>query len=129
MSLTITPIYAGLLALLFIALSWWVIRYRRANLISLGDNDDKALRKRMRAQANFVEYAPIGLILLLLTELQGAPALALHALGLCLLAGRCLHAYGFSSTPQKMILRQVGMALTLLMIVLSALGLLGHALI
>ena len=129
MSLTITPIYAGLLALLFIALSWWVIRYRRANLISLGDNDDKALRKRMRAQANFVEYAPIGLILLLLTELQGAPALAPHALGLCLLAGRCLHAYGFSSTPQKMILRQVGMALTLLMIVLSALGLLGHALI
>jgi hypothetical protein len=35
---------------------------------------------------------------------------------------------GFAATPQKIILRQIGMLLTLLMIALSALGLIGHAL-
>ncbi len=129
MTLTITPVYAGLLALLFFALSWRVIRYRRAHVISLGDNDDKALRKRMRAQANFVEYTPFGLILLLLAEMQGTPALALHLLGASLLAGRLLHAYGFSSTPQKIVLRQMGMALTFAMLLCAALGLIGHALL
>ncbi len=128
MSVSITSSYAALLVLLLLALTWRVIRYRRAHTISLGDNDDKNLRKRMRAQANFVEYTPMALVLLLLAELQGTPPLALHALGLSLLAGRLLHAYGFASTPQKIILRQAGMVLTLLMMLLCALGLLGHAL-
>jgi len=65
---------------------------------------------------------------MLLTELNGAPALALHAMGLALLVGRVMHAVGFTATPQKMILRQLGMVLTLTMLLLSALGLLGHAL-
>ncbi len=129
MILPVTSLYAALLAFLFLALSWYVIMYRRANMISLGDNDDKALRKRMRAQANFVEYTPIGLVLLMLTEAQGAPGFALHLLGLSLLVGRVLHAVGFASTPPKIILRQIGMVLTLLMILLCAIGLLGHALI
>ena len=126
--MTITPIYAALLTLLYFVLSWRVIGYRRAHLISLGDNGDKALRKRMRAQANFIEYVPLALILMLLAEGRGAPPLALHALGLALLAGRGLHAYGFSSTPQKIILRQIGMVLTFAVLLLAALGLLGHAL-
>ena len=128
MTVTITALYAALLALLFLGLSWYVIMYRRSNKISLGDNDDKALRKRMRAQANFVEYTPLALMLMLLTELQGAPAMALHLMGLALLVGRLCHAIGFASTPQKFILRQIGMVLTLGMMLLGALGLLGHAL-
>jgi len=67
-------------------------------------------------------------MLLLVSELSGAPALALHLMGMTLLAGRFLHAVGFSATPQKMILRQLGMAMTLAMILFSALGLIGHAL-
>jgi uncharacterized membrane protein YecN with MAPEG domain len=113
---------------LFLILSWRVIMYRRANSISLGDADDKDLRKRMRAQANFVEYTPLALLLMVMTEMQGAPALALHMMGLALLAGRVLHAYGFASTPQKIIFRQIGMVLTLTMLAVAALGLLGHAL-
>lgn len=127
MTLTITPIYAALTALIFLVLSWRVILYRRANVISLGDSGDKNLLKRMRAQANCAEYAPIALLLILLTELAGAPAVAVHLLGLALVVGRALHAFGFASTPQKIILRQIGMALTLGAIALSALGLIGHA--
>ncbi len=129
MTLAITPIYAALTALIFLALSWRVIRYRRTNLISLGDNGDKNLLKRMRAQANCAEYAPLALLLLLLTELSGAPALAVHIMGAALVIGRAAHAFGFSSTPQRMILRQIGMLLTLLVISLGALGLLGHGLL
>ncbi len=125
----VSPIYAALVALVFLALSWHVISYRRAKSLSLGDSGDKNLLKRMRAQANCAEYAPIGLILMLLAELQGAPGAALHLMGLTLLAGRIIHPLGFAVTPQKIILRQIGMLLTLAMIGLTALGLLGHALI
>lgn len=129
MTATITPIYAALTALIFLVLSWRVILYRRAHTISLGDTGDKNLLKRMRAQANCAEYAPIALLLILLTELAAAPAIAVHGLGAALVAGRLLHAYGFASTPQKIVLRQLGMVLTLGVIALSALGLLAHALI
>ncbi|MGR3313415.1 MAPEG family protein [Roseovarius indicus] len=127
MPLTVTPLYAGALALLLIFLSFRVIFYRWSSKISLGD-DDKALRKRIRTQANCAEYAPFGVLLLLLAELQGAPIWALHLLGLTLLAGRLLHAVGFGSTPQILPLRQAGMVLTFTMLLLSGLGLIGHAL-
>ena len=129
MALTITPIYAGIIGLLFILLSTRVIVYRRANRISLGDAGDKNLLKRMRAQANCAEYAPMGLLLLALAELAGAPGVAVHTAGITLLAGRVMHAYGFASTPQKMGLRVGGMMLTLIMIALTALGLIGHGLL
>lgn len=127
--MTITPIYAALIAIIFLVLSFRVILYRRANRLSLGDSGDKNLLKRMRAQANCAEYAPLGLLLLLLSELQGAPGVALHLLGLALALGRLLHAIGFGSTPQNFMLRQIGMVLTLSVIALSAMGLLGHALL
>jgi hypothetical protein len=125
----VTSIYASLVALVFIALSLRVIRYRRLHRKGLGDEGDRSLLKRMRAQANCAEYAPIGLILLAIAELNGAPALALHVLGLALLAGRVMHGYGFSASPPVMGLRVAGMGLTLVMIALTALGLLAHALI
>lgn len=128
MTVAVTSLYTALVALLFLVLSARVILYRRAHMISLGDTGDKALLKRMRAQANCGEYAPVALLLLLVAELNAAPALALHLMGLTLLVGRVLHAVGFSATPQRMILRQVGMVMTLGMILLSALGLIGHAL-
>ena len=127
--LAITSIYAALIALIFLALSIRVIRYRRATRKGLGDEGDKSLLKRMRAQANCAEYAPIGLILLALTEAAGAPGAAVHVLGLTLFLGRVAHGYGFSASPPNMVLRTVGMGLTLTMIGLSALGLLAHALI
>ena len=100
----ITSLYAGLLTLVFFALSVRVIRYRRAEQIGLGDADDKSLLRRMRAHANFAEYVPLGVVLLALCEAQGAPRIAVHLLGLTLLVGRALHGYGFSASPPKMIL-------------------------
>ncbi len=116
----ITALYAAPIALVFLALSWRVIAYRRAHRLGLGDHGDKSLMKRMRAQANCAEYAPIGLLMLALAESLAAPVALLHLLGLLLLLGRVVHGYGFSASPPQLILRQTGMLLTLASIALSA---------
>ena len=109
----ITGYYAALIALIFIALSARVILYRRAKKISMGHHEDNSLLKRMRAQANCAEYAPFGLLLMALVEIQFPNSSALHLIGGLLLGGRALHGYGFSASPPIMRLRQVGMIMTL----------------
>ena len=110
--LTQTPLYAGLLALIYLALSLRVIARRRAMMVALGDGADEVLRRRIRVHANFGEYAFPVLLLMLVAELQGAPALLLHGLGLALIIGRCSHAYGVAQTPEPLIFRMIGMSLT-----------------
>lgn len=125
MTPAITPLYAAALTALFVVLSARVITYRRANKVSLGDGGDRVLERRMRAQGNFAEYVPLGLILMLGAELAGAGALWVHATGLLLLAGRLMHGIGFSFLRQNMLLRVGGMVLTLSSLMLgAALGLL-----
>lgn len=124
----VTALYAALLALLLLLLARSTILRRQTARILLGDGADEPLQRRIRAHANFAEYAPLGLILLALCEAQGAPPLVLHALGLMLLIGRVLHAWGLIWDPSDMRRRVGGMALTLTMIGLAALGLLGHGL-
>lgn len=68
----------------------------------MGHNGNNSLLKRMRAQGNFIEYAPFGVILLALVEFSGAPPV--------------MNGPVF------------GMILTLMIILLSALGLLLHTL-
>lgn len=126
--LPITSVFAALIALLYLTLTARVIRYRRGNLISLGDHGDKALETRMRAHGNCAEYAPFGLILLALVEMAGAPTIAVILLGLLLLVGRVVHGVGFWGERPVMKLRVLGMVLTLVMILISALGLLLHGL-
>lgn len=128
MLLPVTAIYASLIALLFLFLSARVIMYRRENRHDLGDAGDRKLLKRIRAQGNCAEYAPFGLLLLVIAELQGASAPILHVLGLMLVLGRIAHALALSLRRQDFRLRVLGMMLTLIMIGISALGVLIQAL-
>ena len=123
-----SPLYAGILALLLMYLSLRVVQARIRHGVSVGDGGERDVVKAMRVQANCAEYAPLGVILLVLAELQGMPVWLVHVFGLMLLGGRVLHAYGFGSTPQKVPLRQWGMYLTLGMIGATALANIGHAL-
>lgn len=127
MTLTITPIYAALLALLYLWLSARVIGMRRSESVSLGFGENRFLERRIRAHGNFAEYAPFGVILLLLVELTGAPAVAVHLAGLMLLVGRVLHALALSSETPKPAFRISGMLLTFTMLAVSAVALLAHA--
>ena len=116
----ITAIYAALLALLLIVLSFRVIFVRMSEKVSLGDGGKKVLEQRIRAQANFVEYAPMALILVGLLESLHAPAWSLHALGATLVVGRALHGYGLTQTPQWVPGRFIGMNATFAVIVIAA---------
>lgn len=120
----VTAIYAALLALLFLALSLQVIRQRHGTQTALGTGGHPQLERVARVHANFAEYAPFALLLILLAELLGAPGWWLHLLGLALLAGRSLHAYGVSQAKEDMRFRMVGMAMTFGVLALGSLTLL-----
>lgn len=116
MSIPVTAITAGLLSLFLIVLSYRVIKIRRKNRISLGDGDNVDLRRAMRGQANFVEYAPVGIMLLFIAELQSLWIVPLTILAAILLAGRLMHGYAFAFTAGNVFLRTRGMQLTFIAI-------------
>ena len=124
MMLSVAPIYAALLALVFIALSLNVIRARRSARISIGAAGNAPLERRMRVHANFAEYVPLALVLLTMAELRGAPSLLLHALCLALLLGRLAHAWGVSNPQENLRFRVAGMGLTFASLIGTALLLL-----
>lgn len=118
----ITAFYAAILSLLFIWLSRNVIAARRRQRVPLGDGGHPELLRRMRAQGNFAEYVPFALVLLAFAEIQGLTPVGVHALGLTLLVGRCLHAYGVSRTPENFRFRVSGMAMTFGVLALAAIA-------
>jgi uncharacterized protein len=110
--ISITPIYAAVLVALFILLAVRVLLYRRTAKIALGDGNDPELRNRVRAHGNLSEYAPMGLIALLLAELAGASGFWLHLTGVSLVLGRLVHAAHLSFFPKTYVLRIVALVLT-----------------
>jgi uncharacterized protein len=105
-------IYSALLVLLGVALSIPVMLRRRAARIGLGDGGDKELLRRMRVHANFIEQAALGLPVILLLPLAGAPALVVHLCAASMLAGRLLHAQGLFTSYGTSFGRAAGMLLT-----------------
>ena len=90
----ITLIYGGLLGLLFLLLSFWVVKRRAQFKVMIGEGEAPEMRSAIRAHGNFAEYVPLTLLLMALCELSGAGTLWLHAGGAMLLVGRILHAIG-----------------------------------
>lgn len=109
-------LYAGLLGLLLIALSAQVVVARRRFRVGLGAGSEEGLQQAIRVQANFVEYVPFAVLLLVFAEVQGLPLAAIHASGLVLLASRVLHAIGLSKSPGRSFGRFYGTAGTWLVI-------------
>jgi uncharacterized membrane protein YecN with MAPEG domain len=118
--LIITPLYAGLLALLYLVLSYRIVVLRR-NKVSLGDGGNPILQRRIRAHGNFSEYVPMILIMLGILELNHLPFYALHSLGLTLLIARLLHGYSLSFTELFKFGRFWGTALTFLLLLVCGL--------
>ncbi len=112
-SLPITTLLAITLLAWLLVLSWRVIGIRRSGGASLGDGGDKALQRRIRAQANLTEYAPMFVILIAVLELQRGNAVVLALLSVAFLLGRLAHGYALSFTDGNMIGRVAGMGLTL----------------
>lgn len=125
---SITPLYAAVLALLLVGLTFRVVQLRRRHRIGIGDGENRELSKAIRAHGNATETIPIALLLLLLCELSSFGATFLHGLGIALLVGRGLHAFGISRHSGSSFGRFVGMVITLLAIIVMAVVLVIHAL-
>lgn len=108
----ITALYAAPLAFLFVILSMRVVAARRQAKVALGDGGDAALRRAMRAHGNCAEYVPFALVLLAVAEVGHVSIYALHAIGLMLVVGRFVHAFGISRPRENLRFRVVGMSLT-----------------
>lgn len=121
----LSAFYGGLLALIYLSLTWAVIARRRGDKISLGDGGDAKFAKVIRGQMNAAEQMPFIIVMLALAEMLGAPAIALHVLGVMAVVGRLLHALHFLGKG-PFIYRPVGMLFTLLTSGVLALGLVVH---
>jgi uncharacterized membrane protein YecN with MAPEG domain len=110
--LIITSIIASLLTLILIKLSFAVIGLRRKNKVGLGSGGHEDLERAIRAQGNFAEYVPFGLILIACLELNGAPWWLVLIPGLALIIGRLIHAQGINAPPPDFSKRVLGMKLT-----------------
>ena len=118
--MTILPVYAALLALLFVLLSIRTIRTRHRQKVALGHGDDPAMLRAMRVHANFAEYVPLALLLIYFVEASSQTPWLIHLLGASLLCGRLCHAFGMSRTPESFRYRVVGMGLTFGVILVCA---------
>ena len=117
--MVVTPVYAGLLALLFLVLSWRVILFRRRG-ISLGDGGDPKMLRLIRGHANFAEYVPLILLMMGFLEVGHSSIYILHALGITLLVARLLHGYALSFTDRLRFGRTWGAGLTFAVLGVSA---------
>ncbi len=74
----------------------------------------------MRRHANFIEYVPLALILIGLLEFNGAPTLAIHALGGGLVVFRIAHAVGLKADTIEGMGRLIGAAGTSLVMLVAS---------
>jgi len=51
----VAPLYAGVLGLLYVALTFQVVKLRRENKVAYGDGGNKLLARVIRGHANFAE--------------------------------------------------------------------------
>lgn len=112
MSLSITALYAAILALIVVALGINVTVHRAKLKISLGDGGNPQMLRMIRIHANAVEYLPLALVLMLVYEINGGMPMALHTAGIALVIGRVLQSWGMWSTEVPGFNRGAGQTLT-----------------
>lgn len=113
----VTALYAGLAALILVALSVRVIAGRYKARVLSGDGGDQGLARRIRAQGNFTEYVPVSLIVMAVLEMAKTSVLLVHALGAALIVGRLAHAWSMSTGNSAA--RATGMFLTFAVLIVG----------
>ncbi|MCK7550563.1 MAPEG family protein [Marinobacter goseongensis] len=127
MIVPVTSVFAAVIGILLLVLSFQVVRFRLKYGKGMGVTDDRDFEAAVRAHANLVEYAPLGLIMLALAELNGVAGGLVYWTGMALVVGRILHAWGMINGrggPHKA--RMAGIVLTWLAILVAAILLLAN---
>lgn len=108
MVFSVTPIYALTVAVIWLTLWFRVTALHSAMGQSIGDGSDPQLLLRIRQHGNCADWAAFVLILMILAEGMGAPALYLHISGGLLVIGRIAHPFGLKVENAGHPLRYVG---------------------
>lgn len=123
-ALTISSYAAVYLAAVLLFISVSTIRRRVKYLVAVGDGGHAELQRLMRAQANFIEYVPMSLILMILCELKAVSPKLILFCAVLLCFGRTIHFFGVSKVREKLIFRQIGMVSTFASLIILASSLL-----
>jgi uncharacterized protein len=116
----VTGLYAGIMALIYVGLSFNVILLRIKNKVSFGDNNIPALQRAVRIHGNFGEYIPFILLMMMIYEMQaGGNVLVLHITGGAMILGRILH--GFGLFRNELNTRTIGTVVTQTLLIFMAL--------
>ena len=124
-TLPVTSLLTGAAALFLVLLSFPVANHRRKNKLSAGDGGDEAFNRKIRAQGNFIEYAPIAIIAIGLLEMNAFPQIWVCGFAAALAAGRVLHAIGL--IWNVIIGRMLGAVLTFATLLLAGGALVLHS--
>jgi hypothetical protein len=116
----ITALYAGLLGLMSLVIAAVAGSKRGSTGIMIGDGGNIELVVAMRRHANFIEFAPLTLLLIGLLEMNGVASGAIHALGAALVVTRASHAYGFRGEDPSNIFRVIGAGGSMLVVLIAS---------
>ncbi|MGL4601152.1 MAG: MAPEG family protein [Plesiomonas sp.] len=116
----VSALYAVLGALLLIKFSLDVVKLRFQYKVSFGDGGFYQLQTAIRIHGNAVEYIPIGVLLQIVMEMNGAETWLLHFTGLMLIVGRLLHYFGMHEREFRW--RRAGMGATYAALILMIIG-------
>jgi len=107
----VTALYAAFAAAWLVILTLPIVVLRQRHRVGLGAGDREDLKRAQRVHGNAAEWMPLGLVLILVVELLGAPVWLLHAQGGLLVAGRVLHALGLWTSSGRSFGRATGVLL------------------
>jgi uncharacterized protein len=94
MALPITLTIAAAAALVNIWLMLRCGQARTSQKVSVGDGGNELVIRRMRAHANFIESAPLVLVLIGALEATGGTSTWLWIVGIAFIVGRLAHGLG-----------------------------------
>jgi hypothetical protein len=116
MPISLTALYGAILALIIVALGINVTVHRVKLKVPLGDGGNKEMLRMIRLHGNAVEYIPLAIALMAVYEINGGSHLALHFIGVALIAGRLIQTVAMWSTEIAGPGRGAGQTLTWLSI-------------
>lgn len=115
MLLPATLSMAAAAAIINIWLSLRIGKVRMGEKIIHGDGGNGLLMRRMRAQSNFIENAPLALILVAAIEIAGKGGVWLAPVAAIFILGRIAHGFGMDN-PKPNPFRAAGALCTMLVL-------------
>ena len=117
MNVDVTLFYTIIFSIFLLVLSIRVIDLRGSPVTKFLHKanrkiDEQTLERAIRGQGNFIEYAPLFLILMFILELSGASTQLLYLSGLIFTLGRFMHGIVYAFMKPNLFMRIGGMSLT-----------------